>query len=421
MVLRVVMRRFAQVLLCCGFGVVVVLLVGCVARVGDVAPTLAPARVPTVVASLAPSVTMQPTVELTPDEQAVMAGIQGALDRYARAYNTNDIEVLRRVLDVSNAPFSRFVATRFQEYQRGFLGGSFTYHFTVAQVRPRDFGFVQAQVRTDGGYVSEWLFRRVDGVWLLSEPTVEQIGAEVVVRREHFLFHTYPWADDVNARIIALMEQARARVLERLGRAPDQVADVDIRPIYGLTPFDNPGSAAYYEPRSGAHDRIAIYAPNAYNFGFYDARVGWEAELLGTLTHEFTHMVHKRSFDNVGQLSDWMVEGLAEFVAGNDRRGEVQLAVRQGALIPIIDTKTAVYKQDLMHLAALEENKSLAYGLAYSLVAYINEVYGGMDGFWRLARAYESRQDLDAALRESFGVSYEQFDRDWRVWLQRAY
>jgi hypothetical protein len=64
---------------------------------------------------------------------------------------------------------------------------------------------------------------------------------------------------------------------------------------------------------------------------------------------------------------------------------------------------------------------SLAYGLAASLVDYINEKHGGMDGFWKFAAAFDQQQNLDKALQEAVGVTYEQFDTDWRAWLKAKY
>ena len=85
-----------------------------------------------------------------------------------------------------------------------------------------------------------------------------------------------------------------------------------------------------------------------------------------------------------------MVEGLAEYVSdpNSARDRGVPLAVERDQIIPIVDTSGQVNKQDLEHLTILEKDRSLAYGLSASLVDYINETYGGMDGFWKFAAAY---------------------------------
>jgi hypothetical protein len=166
-----------------------------------------------------------------------------------------------------------------------------------------------------------------------------------------------------------------------------------------------------------------IFAPHSYAFGYYDDTDGWEAELLSTLTHEYTHLTNNQVFTPIARMSDWMTEGLAEYVSAPDAplsRG-VPLAVSSNQIIPIVDTSGAVNKQDLEHLTILDHDVSLAYGLANTLVAYIAETYGGLDGFWKLVRSYDRLQNLDAALQEAFGVNLEVFDRGWRDWLQKKY
>jgi hypothetical protein len=40
---------------------------------------------------------------------------------------------------------------------------------------------------------------------------------------------------------------------------------------------------------------------------------------------------------------------------------------------------------------------------------------------YQLARAYTETQDLPKALRQAFGVTYEQLDAGWRDWLKEHY
>jgi hypothetical protein len=131
--------------------------------------------------------------------------------------------------------------------------------------------------------------------------------------------------------------------------------------------------------------------------------------------------VNNASFTPIARMTDWMVEGLAEYVSDNPRASEVRDAVQSGNIIPIIDTSGQYNKQDLEHLTILDQDVSLAYGLSYSLVAYVNETYGGMDGYWKLVQAFDKRQNFDKALQDALGTSYEQFDKDWRAWLKQKY
>jgi hypothetical protein len=367
----------------------------------------------------------EPTTNATnpasPSDDEIREGIQHALDLYAQAYNENDPDLLTQVVDQENLPFRRIVKSRFDEFQNSSDAGQFRYEFNLLDIEKREFGYVIAHFEMDGYAVeAEWPFRMVAGNWVLTEPTVEQIGKPVITETEHFVFTTYPWADDVNPRIMEMMETARDNVETVLGKVPDEKANIKILPIYSLSPYNPMGAIALYNREQGAKQNlIDVYAPYSYAFSFFSSTQGWEGELQATLTHEYTHMTHARSFNSAGRLSDWMSEGLAEYVAGaSERNTDACYALRSGTLIPIVDQSDVVYKQDLMHMYNLERNFGLSYSFATSLVNFTVENYGGLDGFWKLATALDETSDFTEAVPEAFGISYEDYDKKWQDWLR---
>lgn len=386
------------------------------------APTL-PARPPTLIT---PTVAV-PSPEGALDLRAAWEGIQATLDDLARAYNTGDAELLRTTVDQRNVPLRRLVQERFDAYQRASVGGGGAFAYRVTGVEPRHAGFVLAHINTASGLRADWLFREVDGRWRLSEPTEEQLGERFNIESEHFVFHTYAWSGDANQELAAMMEQARDQVVNKLGREPEGRYNVYVRPIFGLTPPADAGALAWYRAATRPRgDRIEIYAPGSYAFGAYDPDEGWQGLLGQVLVHEYTHLVHLRSFPEYYGLSDWMSEGLAEYVADNPRAEIVSAAVREGRIIPIVDRSNVTAPQDLDHLSLLERDVGLAYGLAYALTAHIVERYGGIEGFWNLAGAMRrapgtGEARYDAAMREVFGVSFAEFDAGWREWLRQRY
>jgi hypothetical protein len=162
---------------------------------------------------------------------------------------------------------------------------------------------------------------------------------------------------------------------------------------------------------------MVIFSPNSYSFGWYYEDEGWEGDLEGTLVHEYTHMTHQRAFGKAGKLLDWFSEGLAEFVSDSLRYYEIA-NVPDEKLIPILDTSVTINQQDLGHIYLLESNVSLAYAEAESLIMFIHEKYGGMDGVWAFAEAHDKYQNYDKALQAAFGINFETFDREWRTWLR---
>jgi len=344
------------------------------------------------------------------------------VDLLIQATNQNRPELLDQVVDPDNKPFRRLVRSRFDDFQESWRAGARQPALEVKAVEARPYGYYQASITSENGLTGVWFFKKVGDRWLLTEPTVEEIGEPLEITTPHFTYITYPWGDEVNPEIIELMKIAREEVFQKLGKAPEQSARIEIRPIYGLERFTPMGAIAYYQSAS-AHgpDRIVIYSPHSYAYGLYDQETGWQEELGRILVHEFTHMTHNLSFDEAGgKLVTWMSEGLAEYISdpGYDRVVACH-AARSGVLIPfLVDRENPVYKQDLAHMESLDKDRGLAYAYAYTVVAYIVEKFGGLDSFWKLARTYDEVQDMDEALQESFGIGLEEFERDWLKWVK---
>lgn len=386
----------------------------------------APTPTPSPTASITPTAilptqTPVPTEPLTFSDAEIIAGIQQTLDLYAQAYRENDPELLETLVDQENKPFRRMVRSRFDDFQGSYQAGQFDFQYHLMDINRREYGFVIAHFETDGGYEAEWPFLFFNEQWVLSEPGVEQIGEPITTETEHFIFTSYPWAEDFNPPIIELMETARGNVEEVLGQVPAEKAKVEILPIYGLHPFDSMDAvASYFQGREPTDDEIQIYTPNSFSYSFYDPELGWERELEQILTHEYTHMTHTRSFNNAGKMADWVSEGLAEYVAGADENSYWACdAMVSGTFIPILDETRDVYKQDLMHMYTLEENFGLSYDFATSLVEFTVENYGGLDGLWKLAAASDKTSDFKKAVHGALGISYDEYNTKWQTWLKK--
>jgi hypothetical protein len=406
------------------------LLAGC-AQSPAAVPTAPPAPTQAAAPTAAPTqAAAEPTAAApagAPDDTAIEADIQATLDDHARAFNENDLELLASTVDQSNAPFRRLVEERFNNYQSSIFAGGGGWEFTLNGTEQRDLGFILAHVDRQDGLREDWLFRQVGDRWLLSEPTEGELGERYTFESEHFTYQAYHWSDDLNQKLAELMERAYTKVGEKLGTVPEEKYTVNIRPIFGLTPPSDPGALAWYQAAARPRgDRMQINAPNSYQFSQYDPQAGWEDLLFRVLTHEYTHLVHVRSFPQYYGLSDWMVEGLAEYVADNPRSGQVSAAVASDNIIPIVNRENLTTPQDLDHLSLLTQDVSLGYGLAYSLVAYVADTYGGIDGFWKLCGAMRAASGTgearyDRALQAAFGVSYDEFDAGWRAYLKEKY
>jgi hypothetical protein len=109
-------------------------------------PTL-PAATPTLAATVAPRAT--PTLDQLSDDELLKAS-QDVLDTYAKAYNTNDPELLRSVVDQTNLPFRRLVQGRFDTFQQSINAGQSNTQFKAVSVKRRDLGFIQVHLTRFG-------------------------------------------------------------------------------------------------------------------------------------------------------------------------------------------------------------------------------------------------------------------------------
>jgi len=366
-----------------------------------------------------PSVTSVSSLENLSEEQ-IKGGIQDALNIYTQAYNENNPALLDQVVDQENKPFRRMVRSRFDEFQNSSDAGQYKFNYAIREIHRVEKGYVIAHFEEDGGWFADWPFRLSNNGWVLTEPTVDQVGAPKITETEHFSFTTYPWADDVNLRIIEMMETARQQVQDKLGVAPSEKATVNIVPIYGLNPYETPHAIAWYSAGGSVNgnDLITIYTPNSFAYSFYDPALGWDGTLQITLTHEYTHMAHERNFHNAGRLADWISEGLAEYVAAAPYNVEnACYYYKNGVIIPVLDESNKVAKQDLMHMTNLEKDTWVAYLYSHALVKFTVDEFDGLDGFWKLANKIDLTGDFKKAVNQTFGISYDEFNRRWQKWL----
>ncbi len=222
------------------------------------------------------------------------------------------------------------------------------------------------------------------------------------------------------------MEAADEEVVSKMGKGPEN------KPLVRLIPTTEVSNAsgatlAFYQRGSGAQrgsQTMVINSPDSYGSVSYDSAEGWKPDLQVTLDHEFTHLVNDCCFVPIARQTDWMTEGLAEYISDGpiSREGQVALAVQSDAIIPIQTTDSSRYdKQDLEHLTLLDQDVSLAYGLSSSVVNYIVENYGGLEGYWKLIEEYDRTQNFDQALQNTVGVNFQQFQDGWMADLKEKF
>lgn len=354
-------------------------------------------------------------------ELIISAQIQSTLNDYNTALENNDKVLFMSTIDQETEVVKTSFTSSFDYMESSGFPKTVKLGMTLINIEQKDQDLVLAHIRRDrDGWLADWYFRKTGNKWVISEPTATEAGASQMTTSGNYTFITYPMADAVNEKIIALISKAQEHVLKDLGEAPAGKVDVAIYPTASISPIGCSTSGWNISTVAGKADNIYIISPASCCFGFYDPQIGWESDVEMMLTHELARIAYVRNFGNPGQGADWFFEGLAEYVAGYDEMPDVINAVQNNSIIPIMDKSSSDKKIDLAHFANLD-NRWLAYGLSESLVTFIVEKHGGLEAFWTLAKSYDQSHDMKKALQDALGINYEQFDTSWREWLKEDY
>ena len=146
-------------------------------------------------------------------------------------------------------------------------------------------------------------------------------------------------------------------------------------------------------------------------------RAGTELETLATLRtvfrHELAHLlVHAASG---GGAPRWLHEGYAQFSSGAwgwDDAWKIQISLFRGGSGSLKDV-------DLRFRSNPEEIR-LAYLLSYTVVQELHSL-GGDAGISALFASLRNGDSLDVGLRRVYGLTQEQFERQWRATVMDRY
>gem|GEM_PF-953584 len=342
-------------------------------------------------------------------------GIQQTVDRYYDALDTRDVRLFRSTVVPDNPYWQAVQEEQYALWVVNYAEGDASAR--VRDVRPLRRGYYSGKIDLTlqfdneeyGRATQDWVFRRVAGRWKLAEPTRRELGALRSMRGEGITLEYYPWDAAQAERVLRISESAYRTVSGRVALRAKQRIRVRLLPAYEVSPGLAAGeSVGYY--RSASPNSLFLRSPGSFGFGTYRPYSSPYDELAKTATHEMTHLLADRRVP-LGDLPDWMTEGLAEWVSGNPRPYEIHRALQ----------KDGLYR--LRQLAAFERLSSgagLAYAQSYEVVSYIIQTHG-LDGYWRLARAHRRYGSVDRPFREALGTGRPEFEREWLRFVRDKY
>lgn len=356
-------------------------------------------------AAITPSVA---TVHAAPagENEEVLAAVQATLDKRAAALIAKDQPGFEATIDANAKALRRYNVDQFNSLAgRGF----YSYQAVRAKAMPGD--LFKVWLRNNYDLEAVWVFRQVNGNWLLTEPTEKELGKRIVKETEHFRFRHFEWDTDNIEQTAATLERAYAKVVDALGFAPPDKAFVYVTPALALNPaLQRPGVVA----SANTEDHVInMHAVESYGARAYDPAVGPYEDMFQDITHEYTHVVNYYLVP-LSKMKAWMYEGVAEYTSGSFNTSLVSQAIQRNRVLTLEQAHEAIF---------FKEEKGynlnqivLGYGIGSYATRYIYETWGG-DAFWNIAREYAKSQNMDQAMQTVIGISYADLQSQFTGWL----
>jgi hypothetical protein len=188
--------------------------------------------------------------------------------------------------------------------------------------------------------------------------------------------------------------------------------------ITGVT-TERPARVVIY---NNQRDFSVFYAPNSFQDWvggqtFPGLTVQWGTDLdwlaHDVVPHELAHVFYNQVFrDTWVRVPTWFNEGIAVYNERTDHRTEMALVTEAAAddeLIPLrhMGTQASGLAHDAIHLW---------YAEAYSLVAFIADVYGE-ERLGQVILTLADNHPIEETLQLTLGVGLIEFEMAWREWL----
>ena len=208
-------------------------------------------------------------------------------------------------------------------------------------------------------------------------------------------------------RISQSMDDIYERINRDMGLVPKGRIDIylcrteeQFESIYGGKPAEQIVAFAQTRPKR----LVAIKSP-------YIAR---RINLESVLAHELAHLV-LGTYLKGKDIPRWLNEGFAMYESR-------EMRINHYAIVASAAIRGDLLKLDQLDYAFYAEGAKLdlAYAQSYYLMSYIIGKFGPQK-FRKLIDTYEGTYDLKTAIRKALGISFMEFDKNWRASIKERY
>ena len=224
---------------------------------------------------------------------------------------------------------------------------------------------------------------------------------------KHFIIKYHDLDEGTLSMIAEEAENAYDKVTLDLRYHPDNKTVVRIGP-------DEKDHDKGWEGSYGVGSKlIDLQSPAQRRWNFFS---NYSYYIQDSVIHEFTHHILSEGY-KIG-FPDWLNEGIATYEA-NDKIEEFygdrkfKNAVSKDELLSLVDMWSFYFQLE-------EDEIPLAYVESYTVIEFIVNTYGH-DGLLDMLKSRRDNPDMDEVIKNTFVVSYEEFEQGWMNFVKEKY
>lgn len=236
-----------------------------------------------------------------------------------------------------------------------------------------------------------------------------------LLKSEHFDIYFPKGYNHLAQKTLQYAEEANIHLSRRLNHRLSMVTPIFVYPSHGHFQSTNIIPFAIDEGTGGFTERIKRRVVVPY--------LGSNDEFRHVVVHELVHafqydillgqtMGSTFSISSGGQPPLWFVEGMAEYFSlGWDATVDMQM--RDAALTDSLPTLEMMTEYRV-------QNGFIFYKGGQSIMQYIADTYGEHK-LGEMLRDLRDLRGIEDAVKTNLGITFDDFDADWRRWVKRKY
>ena len=263
--------------------------------------------------------------------------------------------------------------------------------------------------------ISRIYFRKVEGKWVQSEPSDDEIGPEKHTTVDTIDIDYWGIDDDVIDAFGKGTLQARELVLQNLlsdVRKPFGIRFYPTRQVSGLQGCNVVG---FHIPNAAAEDKFIRF----FRYWFTPDLKTLSPPTISFIQHEALHWAQDQFSPGISARLDWwLVEGWPDYI-GQSRTTEYKKQTVCLTQAPTFKQLVDGPRSDLPDFPP--EDAVRYYAFANTMVEYLYAQFGGANAYKQLLTVYKSGVDPKVNYPQVLKVTPEEFYSGWMAFAKKKY